>query len=209
VNGAFLGCTSLTAINVAADNNRYSSVDGVLFNKSKTVLIHFPGGKTGTYTIPRSVTSIGSSAFRYSSLTGVTIPNGVSTIGEHAFAESSLTSVSLPNSIIAIRNSTFDGCNDLTSVSIPNTVTSIGEHAFQACASLTSITIPINVNSIEAFVFSECSNLINITFHGFISAGGLHNDAFDGLGDLRAKYLAGGPGKYARPIRSEQWSRQL
>jgi len=184
-------------------------VDGVLFNKSKTVLIHFPGGKTGAYTIPKGVTSIGGSAFRYSSITGITIPTSVSNIGEHAFAESSLTSVNIPNSINTIRNSTFDGCNDLTSVSIPNSVTSIGEHAFQACGSLTNIIIPISVTSIEAFVFSECSNLNTITFHGFVSSSGLHNDAFDGLGDLRAKYLAGGPGKYTRPLRSNVWTRQL
>jgi len=208
VNGAFLGCTSLTAINVAADNNRYSSVDGVLFNKSKTVLIHFPGGKTGAYTIPKGVTSIGGSAFRYSSLTGITIPNSVSNIGEHAFAESNLTSITLPNSIISIRNSTFDGCNDLTSVSIPNSVTSIGEHAFQACGSLTTINIPITVTSIEAFAFSECANLTSVTFQGPIPSSGFHEGVFDGLGDLREKYLSGGPGKYTRPLRSNLWTRQ-
>jgi len=208
VNGAFLGCTSLTAINVAADNSRYSSVDGVLFNKSKTILIHFPGGKTGTYTIPKSVTSIGSNAFRYSGLTGITIPNSVSNIGEYAFAESSLTSIIIPNSIITIRNSTFDGCNDLTSVTMPNSVTSIGEHAFQACGSLTSISIPITVISIEAFAFSECENLTSVTFQGPIPSNKIHEGVFDGLGNLRERYISGGPGIYTRPLRSNQWTRQ-
>jgi len=209
VNGAFFGCTSLTAINVAADNGRYSSVDGVLFNKSKTVLIQFPGGKTGTYTIPKGVTSIGGGAFRYSSLTGINIPTSVSSIGEQAFAESALTSVTIPYSINTIRNNTFDGCDSLTSVTIPNSVTSIGEHAFQACGSLTSINIPITITSIEAFAFSECANLNSVTFEGPIPASGIHDGVFDGLGDLRAKYLAGGPGRYTRPIRSNVWTRQL
>jgi hypothetical protein len=37
----------------------YSSVDGVLFNKSQTTLIQYPSGKSGHYSIPDSVTSIG------------------------------------------------------------------------------------------------------------------------------------------------------
>jgi len=208
VEGAFLGCTSLTAINVSGDNSRYSSVDGVLFNKSKTILIQFPGGKTGAYAIPNSVTNIWKWAFRYTGLDGVTIPNSVTSIGSEAFAGSNITGINLPNSIITIRNGTFDNCIDLASVTIPNSVTSIGEHAFQACTSLTSITIPANVNSIEAYVFSECDSLTSITFSGTITPGGLNNNAFDGLGDLRARYLAGGPGKYTRQVSGDRWMKQ-
>src|ERR1035437_6548260 len=64
---AFDSCTSLIAITVAATNSVYSSVAGVLFNKSQTTLIQCPGGKAGSYTIPNTVTSIGSYAFYYCS----------------------------------------------------------------------------------------------------------------------------------------------
>ena len=64
-------------------NSVYSSVDGVLFNKSQTTLIQYPGGKAGSYTIPNSVTSIGDYAFSgCTSLTSVTIPNSVTSIGD-------------------------------------------------------------------------------------------------------------------------------
>ena len=80
-------CTSLTAITVDALNSAYSSVDGVLFNKSQTTLIQYPAGKAGTsYTIPNSVTSIGDSAFSgCTSLTSVTIATSVTSIGDEAF----------------------------------------------------------------------------------------------------------------------------
>jgi hypothetical protein len=48
----------LTSINVDAGNSNYISEDGVLFNKDKTMLIVCPRGKTGSYTIPNSITSI-------------------------------------------------------------------------------------------------------------------------------------------------------
>ena len=79
---AFYGCTGLTEINVDENNTVYSSIDGVVFNKSQTELVCYPGGKQGAYTIPNSVTSIEESAFYgCSSLTSVTIPNSVTSIG--------------------------------------------------------------------------------------------------------------------------------
>ena len=84
---AFCDCTSLAAINVSSDNQYYTSVDGILFNKDQTKLIQYPYGKTATvYTIPDSVTSIGDYAFRdRSSLTSVTVPDSVTSIGDYAF----------------------------------------------------------------------------------------------------------------------------
>ena len=63
--GAFEGCKSLTSIKASENNANYSSTDGVLFNKDQTTIVTYPGGKTGAYTIPDSVTSIGDLAFGY------------------------------------------------------------------------------------------------------------------------------------------------
>lgn len=54
---AFEGCTNLEQFNVSEGNTVFSSEDGVLFNKDKTMLLLCPLGKTGSYTVPSSVTS--------------------------------------------------------------------------------------------------------------------------------------------------------
>lgn len=93
---AFALCSSLPAITVDALNSFYSSVDGVLFNKSQSTIVRYPEGKAGSYyTIPASVVSIGLSAFSFcTSLTNVTLPNGVTNIDYYAFDRcSNLTGV--------------------------------------------------------------------------------------------------------------------
>ena len=165
VEGAFEDCSSLTEIIVENGNQNYTSESGVLFNIDKTELIQCPGGKTDTYEIPESVTSIGGYAFSgCSSLTSVTIPESVTSIGEVAFKGcSSLTSVTIPESVTEIGIYTFWNCSSLTSITIPESVTSIGGGAFQSCSSLTSVTIPESVTEIGGSAFYGCSSLPSVT----------------------------------------------
>jgi hypothetical protein len=82
-------------------NTAYVSENGVLFDKSKTIIIACLGGKTGSYNIPNSVTTVGDVAFfGCISLTSITIPNSVTTIGACAF----LSCSSLRN-VVALRTS--------------------------------------------------------------------------------------------------------
>ncbi len=160
--GVFSCCSSLTEIVVDENNPNYSSLDGNLYDKHKTALIQYAGGKTATsFVIPNSVTSIGDSAFYdCSSLESITIPNSVMSIGYEAFRYcSSLESITIPNSVTSIGGEVFKYCSSLESITIPNSVTSIGIYAFYDCSSLESITIPNSVTSIGNYAFSGCSNL--------------------------------------------------
>ena len=56
-------CSKFMSINVNGVSQDYASSNSVLFNKGKTALIQFLGGKEGDYTIPDSVASIGYYAF--------------------------------------------------------------------------------------------------------------------------------------------------
>ena len=127
----FDGCTSLTAINVDPENPKYSSVDGVLYNKTKTVLIKVPQAKS-SFTILSSVNSIGDYAFSgCANLTSVEFPSLLSYIGNYAFSGcANLTSIEFPPSLRNICDYAFSDCTGLTSVEIPSSVWSLYNTAF-------------------------------------------------------------------------------
>ncbi len=173
---AFYMCDSLTLITVSVNNTAYCDVDGVLFDKDKTTLVHYPAGKTATsYTIPNSVTSIGSYAFRLCrSLTSITIPDSVTSIGYESFAHcSKLTSVMIGDSVTSIGERAFADCPSLTSMTIPNSVTSIGEEAFNYCTGLALIIIPNSVMSVGDRAFSHCYSLTSITIPDSVTSIGV------------------------------------
>lgn len=101
-------------IEVDKNNSNYTSINGVLFSKDKTVLFAYPKENSATsYIIPDGVKIIESTAFMgTSNLNSIVIPNGVTTIKENAFYL----------------------CSNLKNVSIPTSVKSIGEYAFDFSA---------------------------------------------------------------------------
>ncbi|MDE7312612.1 MAG: leucine-rich repeat protein, partial [Eubacterium sp.] len=101
---AFYGCPSLTALEVDAASESYTSEDGVLFNKAKTELIRCPEGKSGKYTVPSGVSSIGEYAFyNCNKLTEAVVTDGVTTIGTGAFHDcGNLKTLTIPASAVRI-----------------------------------------------------------------------------------------------------------
>jgi len=76
----------------------------------------------------------------------------------------------------------------------------------EGCETLVSITIPNSVTSIGSGAFLRCKNLTSVMFQGTITANNLD---YQLPGDLRDKYLAGGPGTYTRSNgRSNTWTKQ-
>ena len=204
---AFIFCSSLTLIDVSPENNNYTFEDGVLFDKTMTTLIRCLSSKKGRYIIPKSVKSIGNSAFYYclglksivipSSVTNIddkafaacmnldsiTIPNSVTNIGYEAFGGChNLTSIIIPGSIAHIKDKAFENCYGLTSITISDGITSIGDRAFYSCRNLTSITIPDGVTSIGSQAFSFCNNLTSVTIPNSVTSIG--GQAFDGCINL-------------------------
>ena len=165
---AFAYCTGLESINAAAENGDYSSENGVLFNKEKTVLIAYPAGKTdAAYTIPSSVVTIQGSAFLAGKFKSVTIPDSVDLIGYGAFTEcENLESVTVPDSVINVADYAFSQCTALTTATMSSGVSKISYGTFFDCTKLKSVTIPGSVKSIEHKAFSICPSLSDVHYGG-------------------------------------------
>jgi hypothetical protein len=186
VGEALIG-NSLTALAVNSTNAYYSSTNGVLFDKSQTYLIEYPGGLAGAYTVPHSVTTIEGASFEYSmGVTSVTIDTNVTSIGYVAFYDSAgLTgiSVSSTNAYYSSTNGVlFDKakttliqypCAVGGSYTVPGTVTNIEDGAFGDSFSLTEVVIPGSVTSIGVESFYACLNLAGVSLGNHVASIGV------------------------------------
>ena len=136
---AFGNCTGLTNIEAGEGNLAYRSIEGVLFDKTGTILVAYPAGnKNLTYTVPV----------------------GVQTIGEQAFYGcTGFNRISLPESLTSIRQEAFQNCTGLVNLQIPDRVTAIGERAFYNCTNLVAVNISSRVAGIGDQAFYGCTSL--------------------------------------------------
>ncbi len=87
-DSAFAGCNKLEKIKVSSQNANYSSSEGVLFNKNKTVLVRYPQGKEDIrYYIPTTVLCLKNTAFESCrNLRIIVTPDNIEQVGVYSFA---------------------------------------------------------------------------------------------------------------------------
>lgn len=167
-------CEKLSKI-IVENNPNYFSIEGALYDYSKTVLIRCPQGKSGSFIIPNGVNEIRHSAFSSCKL---------------------LSNVHIPDSVIIIGKRAFDGCNSLESLIIPKSTAEIGDFSFPnslktiysdenghfvsdgrilidkskssikyVCKNITGdVIVPEGIMLIEIGAFADCENLSSVVF---------------------------------------------
>ena len=150
---AFFSCSKLKKFIVSEQNKNYSSEDGILVSKDKTILVNYPNGKS-TFSIPASIKVIGKEAFAGCDLREITIPENVDSIGPEAFSNcSNLKSVIFPENLKIIADRAFQYNYAIDSIVIPDNVVSIGAYAFSSCSRLDYLIIGKNVKEIGICAF--------------------------------------------------------
>lgn len=127
-------------INEYAFSICFTSIDGVLYDKSVSELIACPRLKDE-----------------------ITILDGIQTISPFAFYScQNLRVINMPNSITMLGEAGFWGCNSLTDINFSDNITFIDDNAFWECTSLTSMLLPKSIAGIGDNAFTGCTNLTKI-----------------------------------------------
>lgn len=180
----------LEKISIDPNNKYMTSINGIVYNKNKTMLICYPCGRENSqYKIPDGVKSIEQNCFSYSTnLKKISIPNSVKTIGSGAFYNTGIINLVIPDSVNLIENHAFSECKNLKTVKIGNGVTNI--ECFYGCDKLESIelgnsveyisnniqdgisenlktiVLPKSLKQIGSNIFKNCYNLKDVYYSG-------------------------------------------
>lgn len=98
-------CDTLENISVSENNKYFTSVDGIMYSKDKSTLLHYPSGrKNSFYQVESFVKKIDSCAIYSKFLKNIIIPYGVEEINWEAIICENLERITLPNSLNIISN---------------------------------------------------------------------------------------------------------
>lgn len=178
VGNIFKGCTSLTEIKVNANNPYYFAQDGVLFGPALVqykpqyndnyVLLAYPAGRQGAYSIPstvhgKTIDQVWTSGFEGAAgLTDITIPASIGRLGTAAFESTGLTHVTIPDTVHQVDPAVFQNCTSLVSVKLPNSITEIDQYLFANCISLQHVDMPDTITKINIYAFHNCTSLTSL-----------------------------------------------
>ncbi len=113
----FKDYSELTEIKVEGDNNKFASVNDILFLKDMSEIISYPAGKDSQEFV---------------------VPDSVNKINEYAFANNSLIKrVILNENLESIEFAAFMNCNNLSSLVVPVDVKEIKDMVFNGCDNMT------------------------------------------------------------------------
>ena len=162
--GAFLFCESLEEFQFSGPNDKYTVVDGVLFEDNGRVLLAYPSGKKDNlYIVPVGVKEIAKFAFCDAiHLSEIDVTTGVTLIDELAFYGNYLLNINLPTTLETIGGGAFYYSYNLTELTIPDSVTSIGEEAFSHSTNLIKVKLPQNLSEFPVRAFAGCDSLTTV-----------------------------------------------
>ena len=178
----FDDCSGLLSITVDSGNPIYDSrnnCNAIIETATNTLII---GCKNSV--IPKSVTSIGSDAFRgCSGLTEIVIPESVTSIGSDAFSGTAWLN-NQPNGVVYAGKVAYgyNGTKPSGTLTIKEGTLGIASQAFQYCYGLTTVNIPNSVKTIGIRAFSDCNNLSSVNIGNGVNeigSGAFYETAWD------------------------------
>lgn len=169
-DSAFSNCGKIQTINVAIDNQNYSSQNDSLYNKDKTKIIRYPSGKEDTeFEVPSTVKEIGNSCFSScGNLVKIQITSNVEKLATSSFVnQGNLKEINVvsenkyyssEDGVLLNKDKTefikWPQGKSLTEYTVPETVKTIKATSFHA-SNIKSIIIPPSVEKMESYAFQS------------------------------------------------------
>ena len=201
-DNVFTGCGNLAEINVDEQNPVFCSMDGVLFNKSRTALLKYPQAKKGEYTIPVSVIELADDTFTgCNELSKVIFPQNLMDADWSFFGCNKLEEITVSNGnteFSSIDGVLFDNKGEdllrypmgksIIEYLIPEKTEYILHGAFYECKKLANVIFPEGLKHIQSGAFRNCENLTALTLPSSLAFIG--QKAFKGCTRLRSISLS-------------------
>ena len=161
---AFVDCKRLEEFIVSPANSKYCSVDGIIYNKRRSILYMVPAKvKIPDFVIDKKVKKIEKGAFRgCQTIQSIVIPDGITRFNDYTFEDcKNLRKINIPEGTTEIPFFFLSGCSSLEEITLPESLKFILMKAFDGCSALRSITLPRNVSAIVGD-FDGCDSLERI-----------------------------------------------
>ena len=112
---------NLKEIIVSPSSKRFTTENGILYDKKQTKLLLYPQAKEDTdYVLPQSVRDIADNALANTKyLESITVQEGIEYIPDNFLANSNVSKVVLPSSVKEIGNTILKGCKNLVDLTVP------------------------------------------------------------------------------------------
>lgn len=185
-------CAVFQEFKVSVNNQKYSSYDGVLYNKTATEIIKVPLNINGEITLPATVRS-----FSYQSvsdckqLTSINVDDGSNyykSVDGILYSSNYYSLICCPpgrSTTVTVAENTktigkyaFYNCQKLQNIIFNDTLSTVDEYAFQYCNSLESVSFPNSLKTIGRYAFYNCSKITSVKFPDLLTTIG--SNAFNG-----------------------------
>ena len=189
--------SSIETFVVPSDNNSFTSVNGVLYNKSVTVLLEYPKGRSGSYVMPETVRAVNQHAFRNcKQLTDITLSDdlaidgdfsGCSELGEIVIGKKlspvrgepdklSFGNVDVARFVVNTENEEYTSIDGV--LYSKNSDGSLSMVRFPTKSTQTKYVINNNCSVIKSNAFYGCSGLTSVTIPNSVNS--IENHALEG-----------------------------
>ena len=214
IENSFLGCSSLSELQVDAANPNFVMKDGALFSGDGTRLLWGSPGIRGSFRIPEQVQSFDPLPFADAeNMSELLFPEDLSAaVPQDLFGFCpSLTRIELPEGIavsFVLEDSLlftkdqvqllFCLRNAAGKVTVPEGVRVISDYAFAFCREMESVSLPESLGYVMSYAFSECTGLTEIRLPASVSLIATH--AFSGCSGLKDLYYGGSREEWERMV---------